>query len=304
MPGTLQCEMPLDVRTANDAVHYGALMAPMELPSAWHLTPGGMLVLFAIVLCWIGAVRLEKSSDPHHRPWLRATGATVGLSLVLLCLDGPLLRASQNWLAWHMVSHVIVMFYVPVLLIVSGALGLMGAALDGRRGLRSVRRVGAEVGSVVGNALFAVLLFNGVMVLWHLPAVFDWHMANMWSTEWLMEPSFLLAGYLFWRLIVAGPNDAPRARRRVQVLAVLFTAFAMLVLAMWMSIGAAAPWYAAPVNLHGTTAALRDQHYAAGVLWVCGDLWAIPALVMIVLRVIEGRGGASVLIENLVRPSS
>jgi cytochrome c oxidase assembly factor CtaG len=149
-----------------------------------------------------------------------------------------------------------------------------------------------------GRPIVAVALFNGVMVVWHLPAVFDWHMQHTWSTEVLMEPSFLLTGYLFWRLILNGPGLPARARSRVAALSVLVTALVMLVLAMWMSIGARAPWYFEPVQLHGEVAALRDQHYAAGVLWVCGDLWAIPALVLITLRAVEARGGPSTLVDH------
>jgi cytochrome c oxidase assembly factor CtaG len=276
----------------------------MTLPSAWQVSIGGLVVVFAIALSWLGASRIPPTKDSRRSPKVRASLATAGLLLILLCLDGPLHRLSEQWLAWHMVSHVLVMFYAPVLLVFAGAPELISAAFQGRSGFRSLSQVGRAVSAVLGKPLVAVLVFNGVMVFWHVPAIFDWHMEHSWSTELLMEPSFVLAGYFFWRLIVAGPDDAPRARPRTQVVAVLTTALVMLVLAMWMSVGASAPWYAEPVAMHGTAVALRDQHYAAGVLWVCGDLWAIPALVLIALRVVEGRGGASAVLDSFVKRGS
>ncbi len=279
-------------------------MVPMPLPSLWHLSVGGLVVLFFIALCWIGASSLPRESDVRPSRKLRATLATVAFLLILLCLDGPLNRASENWLAWHMVSHVLVMFYVPVLLVASGAVSLIGAALRGRRGVAEASRVLRSVSGFVGRPVVAVLLFNGVMVFWHIPAVFDWQMDHSWSSEALMQPSFIVAGYFFWRLLLNGPGLSPRARSRVQVVSVLATAFCMLVLAMCLSIGSKAPWYAAPVALHGVAAALKDQHYAAGVLWVCGDLWAIPALVLIALRIVEGRGGASTVVDHFTKRGS
>jgi cytochrome c oxidase assembly factor CtaG len=154
--------------------------------------------------------------------------------------------------------------------------------------------------SVSGGALGAVVLFNGVMVWWHIPGIYDWQMNNSWSTEVLMAPSFILAGSLFWRVLFGGRDGLGNPRLVVQALTVLSTAFVMLVMAMWMSIGASAPWYASTVALHGGVLALRDQHYAAGVLWVCGDLWAIPALVVVALRVVNRRGGASAMTNELL----
>ena len=72
----------------------------------------------------------------------------------------------------------------------------------------------------------------------------------------------------------------------------------MLLLAMAMSIFTRTSWYAImdPVtgmsgmpgmSMHATTLAqaFHEQQLSAAILWICGDFWAIPSLVVIVRRV-------------------
>jgi len=76
--------------------------------------------------------------------------------------------------------------------------------------------------------------------------------------------------------------------------------FTMLVLAMAMSIFTKGPWYSMNVLMDGPAAALRDQRWAAGILWVCGDFWAVPALVLIAMRVSASSGGVSASFERIL----
>ena len=54
------------------------------------------------------------------------------------------------------------------------------------------------------------------------------------------------------------------------------------------------------VVMDGSVAALRDQRWAAGILWVCGDFWAVPALVLIAYRVFGLEGGVSASFERVL----
>jgi cytochrome c oxidase assembly factor CtaG len=150
----------------------------------------------------------------------------------------------------------------------------------------------------VANPIVAVVLFNAVMVLWHIPVIFNWASWHGWVMNWLMGPSFVLVGVLFWRVILPTHPYPPRGSTRMQIVAIVATAFEMLVLAMAMSIFTKAPWYSMNVLMNGPAAALRDQRWAAGILWVCGDFWAVPALVLIVTRLSSASGGVSAAFER------
>ena len=84
----------------------------------------------------------------------------------------------------------------------------------------------------------------------------------------------------------------------MQVAAVVITAFEMLVLAMAMAIFTKTPWYSMHVVMDGPAAALRDQRWAAGILWICGDFWAVPALVLIAYRVFGAKGSVAASFER------
>ena len=97
----------------------------------------------------------------------------------------------------------------------------------------------------------------------------------------------------------ATPVEVLLARAREQGLgAIAVTAFEMLVLAMAMSIFTKAPWYSMNVFMDGAAGALRDQRWAAGILWVCGDFWAVPALVLVAMRLSADSGGVSASFER------
>jgi putative membrane protein len=280
----------------------------MQLPPYWQVTPIGLVAVLVGIGHEMGLRWLAVRQIPEHRritrrrSWVFYTGL-VGLILVV---SGPLERWSMAWLSIHMVLHILEMFYLPPLLIIGAPWVplLFVIPVDQRRRLlRSYYRSPWTVGlrrlrAAVTNPVVAIVLFNGIMVVWHLPVVFDWAASRDWVMDWLMAPSFIVTGLLFWRIILPSHPWGPRGSSRIQIVAIVVTAFEMLILAMAMAIFTKAPWYSMNVLMDGPVAALRDQRYAAGILWICGDFWAIPALVFVGFRVHGREGGLSASLER------
>lgn len=280
----------------------------MVMPPMWQVTPLGVVAVLVGIAYEVGMRRLAERQTPEHRyrTSLRSLCFYAALLILIAVVSGPLERWGMDWLSVHMVVHIVEMLYLPPLLIAGAPWVPLVYALPvslRRKVLSAYYRSGSwrwlrRLGSVVTHPVVAVLLFNTVMVLWHVPVIFDWASFHDWVMNWLMGPSFIVTGLLFWRVILGSHPFPPRGSTGVQVAAIVVTAFEMLVLAMSMSIFTKAPWYSMNILMQGRTAALRDQHWAAAILWVCGDFWAVPALLVIGRRLQATGGGISEAFER------
>ena len=271
----------------------------------WQVTPLGLVAVVVAIAYEVGLRRLARRQAPDHRRRTRQRSLVfyVGLLGMILVSCGPLERWSMTWLSTHMILHILEMFYLPPLLILGAPWVPLLFSLPvraRRRVLRTYYRSKSyrSLGSTVTNPIVAVILFNAVMVFWHVPVIFDWASWHDWVMNWLMAPSFVIVGLLFWRVILPSGSWPARGSTYLQVGAIVVTAFEMLVLAMSMSIFTKAPWYSMDVMMQGSAAALRDQQWAAGILWVCGDLWAVPALFLIATRIARDPGRSSPAIRS------
>jgi len=282
----------------------------MQLPPYWQVTPIAIVALTVGIGYEIGLRWLAHRQTPEHRRATRRRSWAfyAGLTGLILVVSGPLERWAMTRLSIHMVLHIVEMFYLPPLLIIGAPWVplLFAIPVDQRRRLlrwyyRSSWPPGLRgTWAMVSNPIVAIVLFNGLMVVWHLPVVFDWAASHGWVMDWLMGPSFVLVGLLFWRIILPSHPWGPRGSTRIQIGAIVVTAFEMLILAMAMSIFTKAPWYSMNLAMDGPVAALRDQRFAAGILWICGDFWAIPALIYVGYRIYGKDGGVSASLERVL----
>src|SRR3984957_19598900 len=230
----------------------------------WPVTPLAVVAVVVAITYEMGLRWLAHRQTPAHRRQSRRRSLVfyAGLLGLTLVASGPLERWGMKWLSVHMILHILEMFYLPPLLIIGAPWVplLFALPVDTRR--RLLRRyyhskVWRPLGSFLTNPVVAVVLFNGVMVLWHIPVIFDWASWHGWVMNWLMAPSFVLVGLLLWPVILPSHPSPPRGSTRLQIAAIVATAFEMLVLAMALAIFTKAPWYSMNIAMDGPAAALR-----------------------------------------------
>jgi cytochrome c oxidase assembly factor CtaG len=208
----------------------------------------------------------------------------------------------------HMIGHVLVMFLVPIGLVLSGASRSWWWLLPVQRRRRVLRwwyvtrswRVRhTEVGAVA-----SALVLNVVMVAAHVGNFFDFSMSHDWAMNWLMEPAFFFSGLWFFHFLLPSVPRHNALRLRIAGAMVIGTMAEMLLLAMSMSIFSKGAWYRFTAHMPGMGGgqvireSFHDQQLAAAILWICGDFWAVPILVLLVRRLIQRNGGLLAAIER------
>jgi cytochrome c oxidase assembly factor CtaG len=213
----------------------------------------------------------------------------------------------------HMVQHLLLMFAAPSL-VVAGAPGQpLLDALPGRSGQAVTREVLAggwsrplrAVWRFLTQPLVAVVLFNLVMIVWHIPAAFDLAQDNLLVHIWVMHASFFLAGVLFWLQFIPSPPFRSRMPLLGRAAALLATNVVMIFIAMTLSIFASHSVYPVYDHVPGVTLPpFADQQIGAAILWVCGDFWALPTMIVTVRRLLNDETGVGSALDRFVSRGS
>jgi putative membrane protein len=281
----------------------------------WSLDP--FLVLVAVVVAWheTGLHRLAKRSRPQRtrQRRIRSLWFYAGLAVLLLAVDSPVDYWSDSYFTVHMVQHLLLMFAAPSL-VVAGAPGQpLLAALPGRSGQAVTRSVLAGRWARPARAAFtfltgpvvAVVLFNLAMIVWHIPAAFDLAADNPAVHVWLEHGSFFATGVLFWLQFIPSPPYRSRMPLLGRAAALLATNVVMIFIAMSLSIFATHSVYAPYQHVPGVTLpAFADQQIGAAILWVCGDFWALPTMIVTIRKLLSDETGIGTALDRFVRSGS
>jgi cytochrome c oxidase assembly factor CtaG len=281
------------------------------LTGHWSYDP--FLVVAVVLAAWheIGVQRLARRSRPerNRERRIRSVWFYLGLAVLLLAVESPIDYWASDYFFVHMIQHLLLMFAAPTLVVAGAPWQPMLDALPGRTG-RSVTRgvlagrwsrpLRAAAGAML-RPWPAIVIFNAVMVFWHIPGPFDLAENNQAVHIWLMHGSFFAAGVLFWLQFIPSPpfrREMPLLSRGV---ALIGTNGIMVVLAMSLSFFAVRSWYPVYDHIPGVTLPpLADQQLGAAILWVCGDFWAIPSLIVIARTLINQDGGVSGAVDRIL----
>ena len=277
----------------------------------WSYDP--FLIVAIVLAAWheIGLARLARRSRPERtrERRLRSIWFYAGLGVLLLAVESPVDYWADAYFFVHMIQHLLLMFAAPVLVVagapwqplLDGLPGRTGRSLTGEVLTGGWSRPLRAAGGWLLRPWVAVAVFNVVMLAWHVPALFDLAENNQAVHIWLMHASFFLAGVAFWLQFIPSPPFRMRMPPVAQAAALVSTNVIMWLLAMSMSFLTQVSWYPVYDHVPGVTLPpFADQQIGAGILWVCGDFWAVPMLIVVVRRIIAEDGSLGSAIDRML----
>jgi putative membrane protein len=159
----------------------------------WTLEPSVLIGVAALALLYVVGWRRGRGgpeANPHRPGYGRLALFALGLVVILAAFVSPIDSLGDQLLVMHMLQHVLLLDFAPILLI----LGLNKVLL--RPITRRVHAVERRAG-VLAHPAFAVLAYAGFMWLWHIPALYDAALRNT-TVHALEHICFSAAGTLYW----------------------------------------------------------------------------------------------------------
>ncbi len=274
----------------------------MSYLSHWPFDP---FLVFAVVLVgWheAGLARLARSDPEHARQRRRRSlWFYAGLAVTLIAVDSPVEYFADRYFFMHMSQHLLLMFGAPTLIVAGAPWRPLLEALPRRAAALGRSPALRVAGGWLMSPWVAVVAFNAVMLAWHVPALLDLAVSNWAVQVWLLHPSYLIVGILFWLQFIPSAPLPMRLPPEGQAAALVATNVIMWLLAMAMGILTSVSWYSVYNHVPGVTLPpFPDQQIGAGILWICGDFWAAPALVIAVRRMIVADGSLGSALDKML----
>jgi cytochrome c oxidase assembly factor CtaG len=259
----------------------------------WSFDPPLTLVVVVAILFWLGDRRTLTPARERAARRRQSAYFYAGLAVLAIALGSPLDLLSQQLFWAHMVQHVLLLVVAPPLIVLARPWIRLWRALP--LGLRRALAQGLSqderthwlrgLSRALGSPQAGFVAFSGVLLAWHVPALFDATLRSN-TLHALEHTLFFATALMFWKQVIESP---PLHARLSSVQRVGYLIGAMVVSWILAIVLALAPhplyaFYAHEASRPGGISALTDQQIAAGIMWVPGSITFVIVIFVYVHR--------------------
>ena len=244
---------------------------------------GFLLLITSLYI--LGVVVLKRRGDEW--PVGRTIAFAISVALVDFATSGGIGVYAHFAFSYHMLGHMILGMIAPIGFVLSAPITLALRTLpQGRtpeeRGLRGtlITVIHSRYSIIMTNPVVALALFDGSLFALYMTPLFGKLMQSH-AGHVLMDFHFLLAGYLFFYVIV-GIDPNPRKIPHIVRIIVLFAAMsihAFFSIALLSTTTLLDGGYFASLHRPWNTNLLADQHLGGSIGWLLGEIPILLALI-------------------------
>jgi len=244
----------------------------------------GFLVL-AVALYVRGVIILERRGDKW--PLGRTIAFVCGIVAIDFATSGGLGVYAHFSFSYHMIAHMVLGMIAPIALVLSAPITLALRTLpQGRtheeRGVRGtlIAALHSKLASIWVNPIVALVLFDGSLFVLYFTTLFGGMMQSHLG-HFAMNVHFLLAGFLFFHVIIGVDPNPKRAPHLVRIV-ILFAAMsihAFFSVALMSSSSLVDGGYFAQLHAPWVHDLLADQRLGGSIGWAMGEIPILLALV-------------------------
>ena len=237
----------------------------------WSLRPDVILLCILLGGAYYYAVTQlrPRSSDAGRVKRSQVVYYSLGVLTIYAAAGSPLHRLADEYLASaHMFQHVLLTLVAAPLLL-AGIPAWVWQALLRVRGVLPVARL-------LTRPLMALVVFNAVMLLVHLPSAVDLQLREWWF-HLFAHSSLLVAGLVLWWPVLSTVPELPRLAYPFQMGYLFLQSLVPAVMASFITFSDRVVYqaYAEAPRIWGLSP-LDDQQIAGGIMKLLGTiiLWS------------------------------
>lgn len=262
---------------------------PPELTPLRYLTVWDFDILwlsicaFAAYFYLDGVRRMRARGDTW--PLSRTISWLLGLLTLAYVTNGALNAYQEYLFSVHMIGHMVLSMFVPILLVLGAPVTLLSRAVvarkDGSRGMREwvLWAVHTPYATLVTHPIFAALNFALSLVLFYYTPLFRWATEQHLGHQWMLV-HFLITGYLFAQALIGVDPTPHRTGYPLKLMLLIgtmgFHAFFGLSLMNEQTL-LLADWFGSMGRTWGEDP-LTDQSTGGAIAWGIGE---IPTLLLV-----------------------